>query len=183
MSEYVELGGYIVSGSPLVYPDNTTMTGDGTVESPFGVKSTDVFVQYPLFTGNSGTSAYIGLNNETVLWSGSINISTEPVITANESVKNFEKVEFIGKSYPTDLDVVFGTCFFNTQSDGNTVWLFGHAGGSNGAAIRFNQFRVSANNDILAIDQTRQFSITGTGTTTATTPSVLTKIVGINRKA
>ena len=119
--------------------------------------------------------------DETVLWSGSLNLSTNPIITASESVNNFEKIEFVGKSYPTDFDKSFGTCYFNTLSDNNTVWLLAHAGGSNGNAIRFNNFRISASNNILAIDQSKQFSITGTGTSTANTPATITKIVGVHR--
>lgn len=138
--------------------------------------------QFALGVNLSAVAQLLGVD-ETVLWSGSINLSTNPTITANESVKNFEKVEFIGKGYPTDYDTIFGTCFFNSQSDGGIVWIFGHAGGSNGAAIRFNQCRISATNNILAIDQTKQFNITGTGTTTANTPAVLTKIIGIGRRS
>ena len=104
MSEFVELGGYIVSGEPLVYPDNTTMTGDGTVESPFGVKSTDLYVQSPLFTGTSGTSAYIGWNNETVLYSDLTGRPTSPgqYIDLSESPLNFEYIEvYLNGSTPT----------------------------------------------------------------------------------
>ena len=68
MSEFVELGGYIVSGDPLVYPDNTTMTGDGTVNNPFGVNTNKLEVKSPLYTAQSGTTFYIGSNqNQTLL--------------------------------------------------------------------------------------------------------------------
>ena len=96
MSEmFTKIGGYIASGDPLVYSDSATMTGDGTVASPFGVNKTDMFVQSPLFTGTSGegdnVSAYIGCNlNETVLWSGTGNSGT--TITLSEPLENFEKV-------------------------------------------------------------------------------------------
>ena len=81
MSEmFTKCNGFIVSGDPLVYADSATMTGQGTVSEPFGVKSTDLFVQEPLYTGVSGNSAYIGWNNETLLYenytpSDTINLS------------------------------------------------------------------------------------------------------------
>lgn len=64
MSEmFTKCNGFIVSGDPLVYADSATMTGQGTVSEPFGVKSTDLFVQEPLYTGTSGNSAYIGFDS------------------------------------------------------------------------------------------------------------------------
>lgn len=65
MSEmFTKCNGFIVSGDPLVYADSATMTGQGTVSEPFGVKSTDLFVQEPLYTGTSGDSAYIGFDSD-----------------------------------------------------------------------------------------------------------------------
>lgn len=106
MSEFVELGGYIVSGETLVYPDNTTMTGDGTVENPFGVKSTDLYVQSPLFIGTSGTSAYIGWNNETLLWSGTL--ASGSTATLSESITAFEKIGFAGYCHNGNGYTVYG---------------------------------------------------------------------------
>ena len=99
MSEmFTKCNGFIVSGDPLVYADSATMTGQGTVSEPFGVKSTDLFVQSPLYTGTSGNSAYIGWNNETVLWSGTGNIST---FTLSEKLSNFERFRMVFQGYNT----------------------------------------------------------------------------------
>ena len=94
MSEmFTKIGGYIASGDALVYADSATMTGNGTFSEPFGVKSTDLYVQEPLFTGISGNSAYIGWNNEAVLFkSTDASGSTAEVITLNESYNNFDKL-------------------------------------------------------------------------------------------
>jgi len=100
MSEmFTKIGGYIASGDPLVYSDSATMTGDGTVASPFGIKASDLYVQEPLFTGTSGTSAYIGWRpDETVLWSGNDFTpagSNNPVSTSvslSENFNNFNQI-------------------------------------------------------------------------------------------
>ena len=94
MSEmFTKCNGFIVSGDPLVYADSATMTGQGTVSEPFGVKSTDLFVQSPLYTGTSGNSAYIGWNNETVLWSGNSTVLNQ-TFNLSEPYTNFEKIRF-----------------------------------------------------------------------------------------
>ena len=69
------------------------MTGQGTVSEPFGVKSNDLYVQEPLFTGASGTSAYIGWNNETVLWEGEINTTAQSA-QLSEALSGFNSVKF-----------------------------------------------------------------------------------------
>lgn len=99
MSEmFTKCNGFIVSGDPLVYADSATMTGQGTVSEPFGVKTQQLFVQAPLFTGTSGegsaTSGYIGFSgyNETTLWEGTAHPNgltavaqlSEPITAFNE---------------------------------------------------------------------------------------------------
>lgn len=98
MSEmFTKCNGFIVSGDPLVYADSATMTGQGTVSEPFGVKSTDLFVQEPLYTGVSGNSAYIGWRpDETVLYSGDLSQGNKDTITLSEPVTNFEKFKVYG---------------------------------------------------------------------------------------
>ena len=93
MSEmFTKCNGFIVSGDPLVYADSATMSGQGTVSEPFGVKSTDLFVQEPLYTGTSGNSAYIGWNNETVLWEAATTANATSAGNFNESPFNFERI-------------------------------------------------------------------------------------------
>ena len=96
MSEtFTKIGGYIASGDALVYGDANTISGSGTVADPFGVKTQQLFVQAPLFTGTSGegsaASGYIGCNlNETTLWEGTGTSGT--AITLSEPLENFDKV-------------------------------------------------------------------------------------------
>ena len=100
MSEmFTKCNGFIVSGDPLVYADSATMTGQGTVSEPFGVKSTDLFVQEPLYTGVSGNSAYIGWNNETVLWSGN-STGSGYVFNLSGNISDYEYIEM----YAVDVD-------------------------------------------------------------------------------
>lgn len=141
MSEFVELGGYIVSGEPLVYPDNTTMTGDGTVESPFGVKSTDLFVQNPLFTGTSGASAYIGWNNETVLWEG--NCTGISSVNLSEPLTNFEYGKVIYCPYTANNQVPYNIHEFVTDDSRLIIGLSNYS-----TDFRLNIFktRFSASN-------------------------------------
>ena len=100
MSEtFTKIGGYIASGDALVYGDANTISGSGTVADPFGVKTQQLFVQAPLFTGTSGegsaTSGYIGFSgyNETVLYSSTQNAKTT-AFTLSEPLTAFEKVRF-----------------------------------------------------------------------------------------
>lgn len=185
MSEFVELGGYIVSGETLVYPDNTTMTGDGTVENPFGVKSTDLFVQNPLFTGTSGTSAYIGFNNETVLWSGSA--YKDDIITLNENYTNFEELKFYWRNWtalPTDYINIFATTT-------NYFVPFSHwiGGGNYTPKITIFDMKISGDglNKLVVLDS-RFVNLPQTAATTAVSAATLSndsfvqKIVGINHK-
>ena len=107
MSEmFTKIGGYIASGDPLVYSDSATMTGNGTVASPFGVNKTDMFVQSPLFTGTSGegsaTSAYIGFSgyNETVLWETDQWATNYPTaLTLSEDPQNFKEIRVLYGCY------------------------------------------------------------------------------------
>ena len=103
MSEtFTKIGGYIASGDALVYGDANTISGSGTVADPFGVKTQQLFVQAPLFTGTSGegsaASGYIGCNlNETTLWEG--NISANQTATLSENITAFNKIEVWGKTH------------------------------------------------------------------------------------
>lgn len=132
MSEmFTKIGGYIASGDAMVYADSATMTGDGTVASPFGVKSNDLYVQEPLFTGTSGTSAYIGWKpDETVLWNAG-DIYKTTAFTLSEPLTAFEKVRFEITGYthvyaenthqtPSANDEELTTCFtyYCKNSDG-----------------------------------------------------------------
>lgn len=188
MSEmFTKCNGFIVSGDPLVYADSATMTGQGTVSEPFGVKSTDLFVQEPLYTGTSGNSAYIGWNNETVLWEAGDIANRTSACTLSESLKNFEHVDvwLAHATYgPTraislDFNVMGNTGYFNVlrpRGDGNL-----------NAAFMF----LTADATHIACTKSKCVMF-GSYTSTAASPTgtlndsedrnCLYKVVGINRK-
>lgn len=134
MSEiFTKIGGFVASGDAMVYADSATMTGDGTVASPFGVNKMDMFVQAPLFTGTSGegdnTSAYIGCSgyNETVLFSGDVSPNGQTVVAQlSEPISAFDEYEVhcsFESMYP------YTVCKFNTPASWeyqpNTTIYFG----------------------------------------------------------
>lgn len=119
---FTKCNGFIVSGDPLVYADSATMTGQGTVSEPFGVKSTDLFVQEPLYTGTSGNSAYIGWNNETVLFQAPT-LSGVTACTLSESIKNFQYLglqptRFFSSPTASKAGGTGPICYYNTD----TLW-------------------------------------------------------------
>ena len=188
MSEiFTKIGGYIASGDPLVYADSATMTGDGTVASPFGVNKMDMFVQSPLFTGTSGegdnTSAYIGWNNETVLWTqdGTFD-GPGKTLTFAEPASAFEKLEF-----RCGVDIQNKECVTLEYHPGNAV-ISWHEFYSN----QFRQFY-----SLLSIDDSGATAVSGcpyfanlANTATFTGQNVnwnwcfqaITAIYGVNRK-
>ena len=72
MNDLKEIGGFIVSADPFVQHD-TSMSGNGTVNSPLGV-----------------VPGY----NETVLWSGSIGTNSSAALS--EPYTNFERIRVCG---------------------------------------------------------------------------------------
>jgi hypothetical protein len=184
MSEiFTKIGGYIASGDPLVYADSATMTGDGTVASPFGVNKMDMFVQAPLFTGTSGegdnTSAYIGWNNEAVLWEG----TTTTGCTLSEYATNFDKVQVTYYSTEGGTARPFITEFPATALSWNFVAEF----------VGYNDYLIHdvacySSNDCLNYAYERgshgwyDIAQVRAGGNAGTIVG-LTKVVGINRKA
>ena len=147
-----------------------------------------LYAQSPLTTGVSGTSAWIGLEpsaryNETVLWSGVSSISANPHCLVSERPTNFEYVAIFGRGYPTHKAQLIAQIDYNdTGASENQAWVVVPAGGANGAALRFNQFACSANDTEIYAYSARQFSLQGATASTATSPTQITKIIGINRK-
>lgn len=91
--ELMEIGGFITEGAEIVNHDNT-LSGNGTVDSPLGV-----------------VPGY----NETVLWSGTGNIST---FTLSEKLSNFEKFRFVMGGYNTPQ---LGMCEYYSPDDGSNI--------------------------------------------------------------
>lgn len=177
MSEmFTKCNGFIVSGDPLVYADSATMTGQGTVSEPFGVKSTDLFVQEPLYTGTSGNSAYIGWNNETVLYTGVYN-STVTSVTLSEPTTNFETVKVYWQHQSAEKAV------FEYAGDSKQWYAIGgrYATPNNVPCI-FQCFWTGNYNNYEAKFCNYQFGSL-TAAPQAANELVPIKIVGINRKA
>lgn len=188
MSEmFTKCNGFIVSGDPLVYADSATMTGQGTVSEPFGVKSTDLFVQEPLYTGVSGNSAYIGWNNETVLWSGSLTVGNTAQML--EPVSAFESYKIYLLGYERKLKVV-NEFWTDGASTGNEPYkvnpIIFQAGGSfftiNAGDCKWN---TTWDNLQYVTGYNKWMPYTGSTwnqiDTNTNSPTII-KIVGINRK-
>ena len=120
-------------------------------------------------------------NDETVLWSGVSSISANPHCPVSESPKHFEYVSIFCRGYPTHQPQLVTQIDFNGGASENQAWIVVPAGGANGAAVRLNQFACSANDSEVYSYSARQFSLQGATASTATSPSQITKIVGINR--
>ena len=140
MSEmFTKCNGFIVSGDPLVYADSATMTGQGTVSEPFGVKNTDLFVQEPLYTGTSGSSAYIGWNNETVLWEGTNFSVTDgshlsATVQLSEPISAFDEIKIISSGNLDSETIVLDTS--KTGSNGAFTWIAPEGGNANWIGLR-----------------------------------------------
>ena len=139
-------------------------------------QGTDLYVQSPLFTGTSGTSAYIGWNNETVLFSGSSNTDIE----LSDSLNNYENV----KIYWTDWNSNSCTHINEFPTDSNTNYeLFGcWPGGGDGVVLFDISLTANANKDTLTVTQKKFINLTGSTVSTANL-SYIKKVVGINRKS
>ena len=122
-------------------------------------------------------------NDETVLWSGNHSVSATSALNLSESWKNFEYVEIYGQGYP-DRKTQLISKWYTKELTSGSLDCVAWAMGNNGQSIRFNQFLISANNETtIQVYSARQFSLDGTGQSTGTTPSKLTRIVGIGRKS
>ena len=143
-----------------------------------------LYVQEPLFTANSGDAVYVGWRpDETVLWSGSSALSANPTITLLESYYNFEYVRIYVKGYPSTQAILAGEADAQNSYNDNvvTTWMTVPCGGANGGALRLNQFAYSANENTFKVSMAKQFNLQGTAASTAACPSIITKIVGVNR--
>ena len=190
--------GSAITGEATIYTDTATMTGQGTISEPFGVKSTDLFVQEPLYTGTSGNSAYIGWNNETVLWSG---VAATGTLTASESVLNFDhyKIYISERERGTPAILEFHT--ENTATSGDNAQT--NNGGFKAIALTMFQttdkdfFTINSNHAVWN-DSFTELSLSTTGynkympwksngfnqwDNAGWTPTIrIHKIVGVNRK-
>ena len=195
MSEmFTKCNGFIVSGDPLVYADSATMTGQGTVHDPFGVKSTDLFVQSPLYTGTSGNSAYIGWNNETVLFE-STGKALKDTITLSESRQNFDSLRLLISCYIDSpcgyIDVpMYGSNLTSAFTIQNNSIPYSNA---SGAAYAINwMWNITATDTSMTLIKSRfwgkmNFDDANNGGTwqqgVNNNVPVVYKVIGVNRKA
>lgn len=178
MSEmFTKCNGFIVSGDPLVYADSATMSGQGTISEPFGVKSIDLFVQEPLYTGTSGNSAYIGWNNETVLFTAATGSPTTGTVVMSEPPSAFERVKVLeGRGYD---NAIFHE-FSGTQPDWNMTSVIIANGGSN-FIIDAGKWSISNNSANKVSDQRVTCGSTYVKEG-GSFPKGIYAVIGINRK-
>lgn len=188
MSEmFTKCNGFIVSGDPLVYADSATMTGQGTVSEPFGVKSTEFFVQDPLYIGTSGNSAYIGLTqiDSTVLYNGILTSAAQ----LSEPMTNFEKIEL--QLYPdTQNSAAYHSVHYIMPTVTTHIWDIVDGIGLANCWISIDQ--LSASDDFKTLIASKRkavnfgsFGSTATaalGYVTAANCVIIKKVVGIGRK-
>lgn len=139
-----------------------------------------LYAQSPLTTGVSGTSAYIGiepsaLNNETVLWSGEISLSSDK-ITLSEPFTNFERQGVYWKSYERRFYSEFSNSGIDNPFTLGSVYVL-----ENGSVEKSCTTWKGDSTTELSYKNTSHGSITAGGTS-FTNNVVPFKIVGINRK-
>lgn len=154
-------------------------------------EATDLYVQSPLYTGVSGGSAYIGWNNETVLYSDFTGrpTNTGGTISLNESPLNFQYVEVYlngvsaistsagwANSYQkidtVTLSSVPGLTFVGLLSGNTTWWDVGCAYAG-----------VSGTTWTKVLGYTKQVNSTAAGMMDNVNHLNIWKVVGINRTA
>lgn len=150
----ISQGNYILQGTVAT---SAGIVGDGTTQNPLRA-------------------------DETVLWSGISSISANPTFAIPESFDNFERVKIFMRGYPTHNAQLAAEWTEDNASE-HQLWGVVPAGGANGAALRFNQFAISADDTTCKVYSARQFSLQGTAASTGTSPSQLIRIVGINHIA
>lgn len=164
--------------------------GDGIdiTNDVISVKSTDLLVNEPLFTGYSGTSAFIGYNNETVLWSAATPVAGGSVITT-EPMTSFDKIDlyfsdptFVSYTTVDTIYVVPGITSFNLC----------HAAGVSNAWLQIAYMTITGNYDTIQFEKQKNFNFGSFASETWPSPTATTgvgdsfcinKIVGINRKS
>lgn len=155
---------YILATQQEVSHDNT-LSGNGTVDSPLGV-----------------VPGY----NETVLWSGTGNIST---FTLSEKLSNFEKFRFVMAGYNTPQ---LGMCEYYSPNDGSNIsYCYEHyVANSDGNPLQVWAGRFSTTDSLTynIIDWKWMCMPGNSGTWTNTWNNndrkpLIRKVVGINRIA
>ena len=165
--ELMEIGGFITEGAEIVNHD-ASLSGNGTVESPLRV-----------------VPGY----NETVLWSGNTALTdmntSASAIHLSESLYNFDKIGVYAKPLSTHNECKVSEFTPNSAEEGfDFVNWFKGGGTTTGGAVRFGVAFVQYNSTGMWIKSNElfQLSIDKNGVSTQNNQSIMTKIVGINRK-
>lgn len=145
-----------------------------------------LYVQEPLFTANSGDAVYVGWRpDETVLWSGTGNIST---FTLSEKLSNFEKFRFVMAGYNTPQ---LGMCEYYSPDDGSNIsYCYEHyVANSDGSPLQVWAGRFSTTDSLTYnIIDWKWMCMPGNSSAWTNTwnnndrKPLIRKIIGINRK-
>jgi len=135
--------------------------------------------QYALGVNLSAVAQLLGVD-ETVLFSGNRAITAPGQLNTTENPYNFNKVEIWAKSHPDYTDTLATT--FKYDSVHSKVPFMSLGINDVMGAVRFNISRIEKNASGFNIINQKQFSITGNATSTANSPTCITKIIGIGRK-
>lgn len=122
-------------------------------------------------------------SDETVLWEGSSNMRDIPTFNLSESFKNFEYIEIFGKAFSSHAEASYLKFNSANFAEGVTIYMPYKGGGS---ILRFGvAFLESPSDTVLRIQTDSAFQITiQSGSSVVATPQgIITKIVGIGRKA
>ena len=165
MNDLKEIGGFIVSADPFVQHD-TSLSGNGTVNSPLGV-----------------VPGY----NETVLWSGTMNTIPSSA-TLSESYKNFETIKIYAKTedqynctvaeYPNESEY-FNILIHQGWPNNSTAYW------DKGVTIVPNDDHTKISAVLATLGKFTSGGVSCSFRTTATTGTAWVqpyKIIGINRK-
>lgn len=119
--------------------------------------------------------------DETVLWSGTENLSNNGSLLLSETVDNFEAIEVYGKVWSSWNEILFIRITINSTMTTQQTSVAAPNLGASGDAIRFNQCQLTLNGTTINVTNAKQFSIQGTAVSTGTAAGVFTKVVGIHR--
>lgn len=142
-------------------------------------QGTDLYVQSPLFTGTSGTSAYIGWNNETVLWSGSCKYHNSA--TLSEKPINFDRLRFYWKDWNSNITTHVSECSPNYTTSSNYAFGDTWAGAGSANLVLFNLILNDDFDKTIYFKWGTFYNCTSNNITQATQTEIV-KIVGIGRK-
>lgn len=151
--ELMEIGGFITEGAEIVNHD-ASLSGNGTVDSPLGL-------------------------NETVLWSGTY--SGTSAIPFTESYKNFDYVRI---DYKRSDNLSFVHTFNTEDQTFNQIALNGCWCRNNTAGgISFVCSQYTLDDTSLQFIRGCEINIGNSPSNSSANKVVVTKVVGINRKA